>query len=65
MAAVYQYTVKRTSRTHRKAVQTTSLKQVYRVLQMIEEQLKLVSIIARKTPFVNLENSTEKGEFPE
>ena len=46
MAAVYQYTVKRTVLTHRKAVQTTSLKQVYRVLQMIEEQLKLVSIIA-------------------
>ena len=64
MAAVYQYTVKRTVLTHRKAVQTTSLKQVYRVLQMIEEQLKLVSIIARKPPFVNLENSTEKHEFP-
>ena len=46
MAAVYLYTVKRTNPTHRKAVQTTSLKQVYRVLQMIEEQLKLVSIIA-------------------
>ena len=54
MAATYQYTARRTNRMPRKVPpvqeaasgQTTSLKQVYRVLQMIEEQLKLVSIIA-------------------
>ena len=54
MAATYRYTARRTNRMPRKGPlaqeaasgQTTSLKQVYRVLQMIEEQLKLVSIIA-------------------
>ena len=54
MAVTYQYTARRTNRMPRKVPpaqeaasgQTTSLKQVYRVLQMIEEQLKLVSIIA-------------------
>ena len=54
MAVTYQYTARRTNRMPRKGPpalgaasgQMTSLKQVYRVLQMIEEQLKLVSIIA-------------------